>query len=87
MVLKVSPLAFQLLKDSDLKCTGSPMAEPVFWIALICQLIVVLGYFWFYRKEQLCMCLLTSCWIVSLTHRLPQLDHDHDTLHYLFMDF
>ncbi len=34
--------------------TGSPMAEPVFWIALICQLIIVIGYFWFYRKEQLC---------------------------------
>ncbi|KAE9409703.1 modular protein with glycoside hydrolase family 13 and glycosyltransferase family 5 domains [Gymnopus androsaceus JB14] len=32
---------------------GSPMAEPMFWIALICQLIVVVGYFWFYRKEQL----------------------------------
>ncbi|KAJ7774879.1 modular protein with glycoside hydrolase family 13 and glycosyltransferase family 5 domains [Mycena metata] len=32
---------------------GSPMAEPMFWIALICQLIVVIGYFWFYRKEQL----------------------------------
>ena len=32
---------------------GSPMAEPPFWIALICQLIIVVGYFWFYRKEQL----------------------------------
>ncbi|KAJ7111552.1 modular protein with glycoside hydrolase family 13 and glycosyltransferase family 5 domains [Mycena crocata] len=32
---------------------GSPMAEPMFWIALICQLIVVIGYFFFYRKEQL----------------------------------
>ncbi len=30
------------------------MAEPMFWLALICQLIVVVGYFWFYRKEQLC---------------------------------
>lgn len=30
------------------------MAEPMFWIALICQLVVVVGYFWFYRKEQLC---------------------------------
>jgi alpha-1,3-glucan synthase len=29
------------------------MALPLFWIALICQLIIVLGYFWFYRKEQL----------------------------------
>ena len=32
---------------------GSPMAAPPFWIALICQLIIVIGYFWFYRKEQL----------------------------------
>jgi alpha-1,3-glucan synthase len=33
--------------------SGSPMALPLFWIALICQLVIVLGYFWFYRKEQL----------------------------------
>src|SRR5882757_9802804 len=32
---------------------GSPMANAPFWIALICQLIIVIGYFWFYRKEQL----------------------------------
>jgi alpha-1,3-glucan synthase len=32
---------------------GSPMAAAPFWIALICQLIIVVGYFWFYRKEQL----------------------------------
>ncbi|KAF8274895.1 modular protein with glycoside hydrolase family 13 and glycosyltransferase family 5 domains [Lactarius quietus] len=32
---------------------GSPMASAPFWIALICQLIIVIGYFWFYRKEQL----------------------------------
>ena len=36
---------------------GSPMASPVFWIALICQIVIVVGYFWFYRKEQLCKCL------------------------------
>lgn len=29
------------------------MASAPFWIALVCQLIIVLGYFWFYRKEQL----------------------------------
>lgn len=29
------------------------MASAPFWVALICQLIIVLGYFWFYRKEQL----------------------------------
>ncbi|KAG8878121.1 Cell wall alpha-1,3-glucan synthase ags1 [Tulasnella sp. 331] len=33
--------------------SGSPMAEWPFWIALSCQLIIVFGYFWFYRKEQL----------------------------------
>jgi alpha-1,3-glucan synthase len=33
--------------------SGSPMASPVFWVALCCQLIIVFGYFWFYRKEQL----------------------------------
>ncbi|KAF8163338.1 modular protein with glycoside hydrolase family 13 and glycosyltransferase family 5 domains [Crassisporium funariophilum] len=32
---------------------GSPMALPLFWIALVSQLIIVFGYFWFYRKEQL----------------------------------
>jgi alpha-1,3-glucan synthase len=32
---------------------GSPMASAPFWIAMICQLIIVVGYFWFYRKEQL----------------------------------
>jgi hypothetical protein len=31
------------------------MASPTFWVALICQLIIVIGYFWFYRKEQLGM--------------------------------
>ncbi|KAH7908597.1 glycoside hydrolase family 13/glycosyltransferase family 5 protein [Hygrophoropsis aurantiaca] len=32
---------------------GSPMASAPFWIALICQIVIVIGYFWFYRKEQL----------------------------------
>ena len=35
---------------------GSPMASAPFWIALICQLVIVWGYFWFYRKEQLGQC-------------------------------
>lgn len=34
---------------------GSPMASAPFWIAMICQIIIVIGYFWFYRKEQLGM--------------------------------
>ncbi|KAH9946048.1 glycoside hydrolase family 13 and glycosyltransferase family 5 protein [Epithele typhae] len=33
--------------------TGSPLASAPFWIALACQIIIVIGYFWFYRKEQL----------------------------------
>jgi alpha-1,3-glucan synthase len=32
---------------------GSPMASAPFWIALVCQIVIVVGYFWFYRKEQL----------------------------------
>jgi alpha-1,3-glucan synthase len=32
---------------------GSPMASAPFWLALICQIVIVFGYFWFYRKEQL----------------------------------
>lgn len=34
---------------------GSPMASAPFWIAMICQIVIVIGYFWFYRKEQLGM--------------------------------
>lgn len=29
------------------------MASAPFWVALICQIVIVVGYFWFYRKEQL----------------------------------
>jgi hypothetical protein len=35
------------------------MASAPFWLALGCQIIIVFGYFWFYRKEQLCTCM--SC--------------------------
>lgn len=31
----------------------SPIAYPLFWVALVCQIVIVVGYFWFYRKEQL----------------------------------
>jgi len=62
---------------------GSPMASAPFWIALACQLIIVVGYFWFYRKEQLgksmvsCgnfridMCASTSMMAIFLLH-LPR---------------
>ncbi|KAL4253159.1 glycosyltransferase group 1 family protein [Abortiporus biennis] len=32
---------------------GSPLASAPFWIAMVCQIVIVVGYFWFYRKEQL----------------------------------
>ena len=47
----VFPDAAQWDFDDGLK--GSPLASAPFWIALICQIIIVIGYFWFYRKEQL----------------------------------
>jgi len=31
----------------------SPFASVPFWLALVCQIAVVVGYFWYYRKEQL----------------------------------
>jgi len=33
----------------------SPFASVPFWVALVCQIVVVVGYFWYYRKEQLGM--------------------------------
>ncbi|EIW51684.1 glycoside hydrolase family 13 and glycosyltransferase family 5 domain-containing protein [Trametes versicolor FP-101664 SS1] len=47
----VFPDAAQWDFEDGLK--GSPLASAPFWIALICQIIIVIGYFWFYRKEQL----------------------------------
>ncbi|KIY53580.1 glycoside hydrolase family 13/glycosyltransferase family 5 protein [Fistulina hepatica ATCC 64428] len=32
----------------------SPFVMWAFWVCLACQLLIVLGYFWFFRKEQLC---------------------------------
>ncbi|EPT06178.1 hypothetical protein FOMPIDRAFT_68356 [Fomitopsis schrenkii] len=32
---------------------ASPLASWAFWIGLVCQIIIICGYFWFYRKEQL----------------------------------
>jgi alpha-1,3-glucan synthase len=67
-------------QSSGLK--GSPMASAPFWVALACQLIIVVGYFWFYRKEQLGksmhgllretfridMCASTSMMAISFLH-------------------
>jgi hypothetical protein len=36
------------------------MASYPFWFALVCQIVIVIGYFWFYRKEQLCTSSLPS---------------------------
>ncbi|CED84497.1 modular protein with glycoside hydrolase family 13 and glycosyltransferase family 5 domains [Phaffia rhodozyma] len=32
---------------------GSPMASGAFWAGLLCQILIVVGYFWFYRRETL----------------------------------
>ena len=31
----------------------SPFTSVPFWLALVCQIVIVVGYFWYYRKEQL----------------------------------
>jgi hypothetical protein len=55
---------------------GSPMASAPFWLALVCQIVIVFGYFWFYRKEQLCTSSIHAlCEIVILTSSF-QRDHD-----------
>ena len=60
--------------------SGSPMVEPMFWVCLICQLIIVVGYFWFYRREELGK--LTAFNILALLHLLnpcPQHDHNRES--------
>lgn len=54
------------------------MASAPFWIALICQIIIVIGYFWFYRKEQLCTLPLHTTQFLSpmLTALFSQRDHN-----------
>ncbi|KAI0748206.1 glycoside hydrolase family 13 and glycosyltransferase family 5 domain-containing protein [Daedaleopsis nitida] len=60
---------------------GSPLASAPFWIALVCQLVIVIGYFWFYRKEQ-----LGEYPLLPLSVRVAEADassshqraHDHD---------
>jgi len=64
---------------------GSPMAEPPFWIALICQLVIVVGYFWFYRKEQLGAFIIyfAPCATIDENSILPQHGHDLRSLIYI----
>lgn len=61
--------------NSLILCLDSPMASGPFWLALICQLIIVFGYFWFYRKEQLCEYPRSTRQTYADCGR--QLDHDH----------
>jgi hypothetical protein len=42
---------------------NNPFVHWEFWLALICQIVIVIGYFVFFRKEQL------VCFWVSLLHR------------------
>lgn len=39
----------------DIGATGAnnPLVEWAFWVALVCQIVIVIGYFVFFRKEQL----------------------------------
>jgi len=46
----------------DSSILGSPIALPPFWVALTCQLVIVWGYFWFYRKEQLGLLFSFELW-------------------------
>ena len=63
---------------------GSPMAAAPFWIALICQLIIVVGYFWFYRKEQLGTFINHFFPVATINENtVPQPDHDLRSLIYV----
>jgi hypothetical protein len=55
---------------------------PLFWIALVSQLIIVWGYFWFYRKEQLGK---FFCLTISRTVLNTQYQHDRNG-HYLSLN-
>lgn len=64
---------------------GSPMAKAPFWIALICQLVIVVGYFWFYRKEQLGTSTsdLARMTVIDGNPASPQHDRDLRSLIYI----
>lgn len=61
---------------------GSPMANAPFWLALVCQIIIVIGYFWFYRKEQLGTSHVSESPHTLLTSARLQPDHDQELAHY-----
>ena len=64
---------------------GSPMAEPPFWIALICQLVIVIGYFWFYRKEQLGKFIRFA--LRAIIDENPTSQHDHDLRSLIYVTY
>ncbi|CDO74608.1 Glycoside Hydrolase Family 13 / Glycosyltransferase Family 5 protein [Trametes cinnabarina] len=78
----VFPDAAQWDFEDGLK--GSPLASAPFWVALICQIIIVIGYFWFYRKEQLGEHRLESAQVetkmTDASFAFLQLVHDHDCI-------
>lgn len=57
--------------------SGSPMVEPLFWVCLICQLIIVAGYFWFYRREELGKLAWNSLTLLKLLNSPLQRDHNY----------
>ena len=40
------------LRDVGNGFKHSPFTSIPFWIALVCQIVIVVGYFWYYRKER-----------------------------------
>lgn len=59
--------------NSDSHIKGSPLAVPLFWVALVSQLIIVWGYFWFYRKEQ-----LGQSFSLTILRTVPNIQYQHD---------
>ena len=66
------------------------MASAPFWVAMICQIIIVIGYFWFYRKEQLGTQLLSVYTSLDTNSSLstPMITTRHHTInHYISLDY
>ena len=64
--------------------SGSPMAKAPFWIALICQLVIVIGYFWFYRKEQLGAFFNHPPFIAAINENITSLQHGPDLRSFIY---
>jgi hypothetical protein len=59
--------------DPENGLSGSPIASPMFWVCLISQLVIVVGYFWFYRREELGKLMIHPLRL-DVAHSLPQHD-------------